>query len=711
MRHTRQMAAMVLGLGVLAPGAALAQSTVADGAQVAEIVVTAQRREERLSQVPFSVTALTGSQLEKSGVSGATDLALKTPGLQYPVSGAFAQPTIRGIGTTVTSAGSDANVALYIDGVYMPSQAGNIFDFNSIARIEVLKGPQGTLYGRNATGGAISITTLDPTPGLLGKVSASYGSFHDLKAQAFVNVGFGDRIAANLAYLHHSDGGYARDVLRGGRLATYDENAVRGKLRIEATDAIDLTLSADWARKTDLSGYTLKPYRGNVGTIGAIVPSDPRQFALSFQPDFETESRGVSAKGVYRLNGDYTVTALSSWRRVDAHFLTDLDRTQVAASRAEFETRQQTVTQELNLAGSPSDRFSFVAGAFYYYDRANNDNLRTNNVPGVIGMVQSRAAAAYVQGQYDLTDRLTLIAGTRYSSEERLFAARRPTPAATLEASKTWNAWTPRVSVRYALDDATNAYATYSRGFKSGTYNVSTFSGVPVNPESVDAFEVGVKHFRGGRSFNASAFHYTYDDIQIQAISLATGLTALTNAAQARIYGVEADFAWPITRELTLDGGAAYTHSEYNRFAGALLTTPRITAAQCGANPNRPCGNVQAPGDASGNTMIRSPEVTANLTLSYERPFAGGELEASATAYYNSGFYWDVGNRLKQPAYATLNGRLSWGPESRRWRIALWGRNLANELYAAYAVDTTAADAVAYARPRSVGVQLDLKFD
>jgi iron complex outermembrane receptor protein len=673
-----------------------------------EIVVTAQRREERLSQVPLSITAVTSEQLSRSGIVGTTDLASVTPGLQFPVNGAFAQPTIRGIGTTVTSAGSDPNVALYVDGVYMPSQAGNVFNFNNIERIEVLKGPQGTLYGRNATGGAINITTFQPSFTPVARISASYGSFDEVRLNAYASAPLTDTIAVALAALYVDDNGYSRDVVRDVPLSTYDERGVRGKILINPTDTLSITFAGDWSRKTDLSGYSLKPLNGNTAQPIAISPN-PRDIALSFTPNFTTQSFGGSVVAHLAI-GDYDLSSVTSLRKVDGNFVTDLDRTHVANQRASFDTQQKTFTQEVTLASGNSGTFSWVGGVFYYHDRADNMNLVTNGASGVRGRITTDAIAGFAEGTIKPFDRLSIVGGIRYSTEQRHFEASRVTGTpSTLDTSVRYHAWTPRASVRYSLSDDLNIYATYSNGFKSGTYNISAFTAVPVRPEKVDAFEIGTKFYSHGVTFSAAAFDYSYDDIQIQALQITTGLTALTNAAKAKIRGFEAQLSTPVGGGLSVDGGVAYTNGRYTTFPGALITTPRTTG--CGANPNNPCGNIQSTANVSGNDMVRTPPWTFNFALNYDGAVAGGRIRASANGSYNGGFFWDVGNRLHQDPYFLLNGRISWGPEGAPWRVALWGRNLTDKVYAAYAADTTQADAVSYARPRSVGVALELAFD
>jgi iron complex outermembrane receptor protein len=335
-------------------------------------------------------------------------------------------------------------------------------------------------------------------------------------------------------------------------------------------------------------------------------------------------------------------------------------------------------------------------------------------VPGVTGEIDSNAWAAYAELNDDFTDRLRFTGGARFSTEERTFKASRPVAPAgqarDLDTSQRWSAWTPRASMRYALTDNANVYATYSRGFKSGTYNVSAFSAVPVNPEYVDAIETGLKFSKHGVSVNGAIFHYDYRDIQVQGLTPGTGFTTLLNAAQADIKGAEVELSARWAEHLSLQGGMAYTRARYTEFPNALLTIPKTTTAACRANTFRPCGNIQGPGDASGNEMIRTPELSGNLGVTYEQPLANGRLQVNGSIYYNGGFFWEAGNRLRQDAYTTLAGRVSWTPASARYRVSMWGRNLTDELYALYVVDTTAADAVAYARPLSVGVSLDVYF-
>jgi iron complex outermembrane receptor protein len=712
--NTRTRIGALLLASALTPCTALAQGAPAAGGDslVGEVVVTAQRREERLKDVPIAITAVSGEQLARSGVASSTDLSQVTPGLQFATSGAYAQPTIRGIGTSVTSAGSDANVAVYVDGVYMPNQNANLFDFSDVQRIEVLKGPQGTLYGRNATGGAINVTTLAPSYDPKASLSASYGSYGQTVVKAYgTSAVIPGKLAASAAFMSETNSGYSKDVLRQVDLSFFRQTAGRIKLQYDASQDLQFTVAVDASRIHDLRGYSLKVIGGNVATPNAFVPSDPRDLALSFTPNFGTKSGGASLTTRYDL-GEARLSAITAWRTTNVSILTDLDRNANANSWTSFAIRQRTFTQEVNLASDRPGKLQWVTGAFYYNDRATTLNLVSSGVRSLnYSRIGSEAVAAYAQADYSLTDQLTLTGGARYSKEKRNLVAERPTGAVTnIADSRTWSSFTPRVALRYALDDASNVYGSWSKGFKSGTYNATAFSTTPVSPEKVSAFEGGYKYARGPRSLDLAAYHYSYRDIQVQAVTPSTGLTTLTNAARAKIYGAEGQYQDRISDSLRFNVGLAWTHARYTSFPNALVTIPKTTAAACGTNPNRPCGNSQLAGDASGKDMIRTPEFTANVGVTYSQALAGGEVQASANYFHNSGFFWNPNNRLKQPAYDIVNAQLSWGPDNGRWRLSLWGKNLTDETYFHYVTDTTSGDAGSYAPPRTWGVRLDLDF-
>jgi iron complex outermembrane receptor protein len=708
-----RIAALLMSATMLTPAAALAQTTTDSPAAEEEIVVTAQRREEKLKDVPIAITAISKKQLEESGVSGSLQLSTITPGLNFVVQGAYAQPTIRGIGTTVTGAGADANVSIYVDGVYQPSQVANAFDFNNVERIEVLKGPQGTLFGRNATGGAISVTTLKPSFENYGQLSLGYGSFNERRAKGYGTVALGEKVAADLAFTYKEDDGYVDNInpLVNGKTAKAKSFGIRSKLLIDFTEDFNVILAGGYGENHDNSLYITRPLnRNNVAlrTVPTLViPSDIRVVNVDTDAKNDAKTWFVNLTASYSL-GSGELTSLTAYQDTNITLLVDSDVTSIASSSNLTTLPQQTFSQEFSYASGFSGPFNFTAGVYYYDDDALRRTINSRGVGGAVTQdftveVKTQAAAIYGEIYYDVTDALRLIAGARYSTEtKKADGTYRVGGTIELHTEETWNAFTPRLSLVYKIDESSNIYATYSRGFKSGSYNTTTLAQpTPVSPEFVNAYEVGYKISRPGFTLNTSAFYYDYTDIQVGVQTNVGGVSqgVLQNAAAATIYGIDADVTARLSENWRLRFGAAYTHGVYDEYFNALLTTPRVGG-----------GNTQTPGDASGKDMIRSPELMVNGTLTYTTDLAGGSLEASATVSYNGGFYWDPGNRVKQDAYTLINANMSWTDPSNSFKAEVWGSNLTDEEYYYYVTVSSTGDSASYQRPRTFGVMLTAYF-
>jgi iron complex outermembrane receptor protein len=717
MKRLNQVTSMLALLaGTAMTGTAMAQDTAPQATEgepaPQEIVVTAQRRSERLRDVPISISVVSAQQLRDSGIDKITDIATLTPGVSLPVNGLFVQPTIRGIGTTITSTGSDANVAIYVDGVYQPSQSGNIFSFNNIKEVEILKGPQGTLFGRNSTGGAILVNTLQPSRDRTEfRGSVSYGSFDEVRLLGYGNVPLGESAAFNLASVYIDDNGYARDPLLNVPVAVYHEVGLRGKFLLQPTSELSLIATGYYDKRNDTTGYSLKPLNGNVSPRTAFIPASPREVSQSYEPKGQNESWGANLTARYDGEG-WGLSSLSAYSNVDGDLVSDLDRNSQNRAFALYKTGQKTFSQELNLHAALTSNINLISGLYYYHDEARQFDANFSGiitpVNGYEVLIKTNAYAAY--GELNVTlGRFIFNGGLRYSSERKTLSGFRSLAPTRISDSATWNALTPRVSALYKITDTLNGYVTFSRGFKSGVYNATTptatVSGVtqvipPARPEYVTAYEAGFHFVRDGVTVNSSVFYYKYDDIQIQAAGVGTFATTLVyNAAAAEVYGADLDVAIPVTSGLTLRGGLAYTHATYTDFPAALLFSPLPAG-----------GNSQSTGSANGRTLVRAPRLTANASVDYKHMVGNGEVRANATVAYTGSQFWAVDNRVKQPSFTVVNGSIGWGPSDSFWRLSVWGRNLTNELYALAIAETTAADAIAYARPRSVGARLDLQF-
>ena len=708
-------AACMIATPALAQDGGTAEEIGASG----EIVVTAQRRAERLADVPISITALGGDALERSGVRSTEDLTTAVPGLNFATNGAFAQPTVRGIGTTVTSAGNDANVAIYVDGVYQPNQISNFSDLADIEQIEVLKGPQGTLFGRNATGGAIRVTTKAPSWTPSARFSASYGRFDEVRVSAYGTAPLADTLAVSFAFLYADDEGYVRNIGTGNRVADSNTLSLRGKALWRASDTLEVTLAASHTERTSNPAFTLGVLNGNNSSFnlpGSIKASGPRQVSLSFDPVITLDVDQVSLNARADL-GFAELSSITSYAKIGTFLATDVDRTNLALVRADLPGTQKTWTQELNLVSQGSGPLKWFLGGYYYND--NSSGYTQINLGSVFNVItqKTEAFAPFGEVNYTIGD-LTLIAGARYNIEKKDYSIVRG--AASVLRDITYKTFTPRLGLRYKLSPASMVYATYSKGFKSGGFDGVLAAGQlavnPVFPEKVDAWEVGYKYGRGTTSLSISAYYYDYSNIQFQAFNPnAGGLTQVFNAAAAEIYGGEIEGSIEPVDGFTLRATASYTHSKYKNFPGASVFCPRGAPTFGNANialgALNPCtGQINADG-ATGEQLIRTPEFTASASASYRHDLAsGGSIELSGSAFYSGAFYWNPSNRLKEDSYVMVNGEIGFRFPGDQLRIALWGRNLLNERYSLYVTEAAAGDSVAYARPRTFGVSAQVAF-
>jgi iron complex outermembrane receptor protein len=323
---------------------------------------------------------------------------------------------------------------------------------------------------------------------------------------------------------------------------------------------------------------------------------------------------------------------------------------------------------------------------------------------------KDRSWAVFSELTGDLTDRVALTGGLRYSWEQRTaYASFRATTDLTppdplpFLGTKTWSSTTPRVSLLFKATDDVNVYGTISKGFKSGTFNTTSLQAAPVNPEKITAFEAGVKAKIGPRlTLNAAAFRYNYDDLQVPTISQDPNgrlIQSLTNAATAKVYGAEVSGAWRASDAFNLTFGATYLHGRYDSFPSASDNVPTGVG-----------GNTTVQINASGHTMVRSPTLSANLAGAYKWHTGSSELELSGSLYYASRVYFDVINRVNQPAYELINTALAWRPTSSGLEVRLWGKNLGDKAVISATTITAAYDSIDYAPPRTFGVEASYKF-
>jgi iron complex outermembrane receptor protein len=690
------------------------QGGVSSPTTVGEIVVTVQRREQRLKDVPVTVDVTTGAQLQQLGIDSTRELTSTTPGLVMGMkAGAAIQPAIRGVSTSGNGPGVEPNVSLYQDGVYMPSQAANVFDLPDVSRIEVDKGPQGTLFGRNSTGGAIQIFSLDPQFTPSGTVSLGYGSFNEFIASAHATGPIiGDTLAGSLTLYHRSTDGYIKDVLNGHEVAAIESDEVRGKLLWNFGGGSSILLTAWYLNSRDPTGFALQPLNGN--TSGRRVDSDvftptgPREIAPNADPTSDVIQYGASMVINLKLASG-TLTSTTGYQNSTIHDTVDADGSPIFALAFLQNNPDHSVNQEVIYNSAQLGRFRFLLGVFGFWDDA-------KYAPSAILLPPATALNYFVKNltdayagfgdlTVDITDRLSVTGGLRYSWEQRFYyGSINNTGAFPFIADHSWGAFTPRATINYRTDLA-NVYFSYSQGFSSGVYAPTGLSKIPANPEYIKAYELGVKSGNSAFTLNASGFFYDYTNLQVTTV--VNNVSSFSNAATARIYGLDIDGAWQVTDRFSLRAGLEALHARFTSFPNAVVNVPNTNCPATGAFP---CGDVSVAINATGNTLPRAPDFTGDVSAQYKFPLMSGTASLVGTAYYNSGYPWEIGNRVNQPRYALFSFNASWTPASEQFRLSVWGKNLSNATYEQSEFDLSAGDLAVYAPGRSFGGTIAYSF-
>lgn len=695
---------------------------------IGEIVVTAQRRSERLRDVPLTIVAKSGDDLLASGVQSAKDLTYVVPGVKIDQVGSYVQPAMHGVSSNVVGPGTDAPIAIYLDGVVQPNQLANYLDLADIERVEVAMGPQGTLFGRNATGGAISIYTKGPSFTPNGSFSVGYGNYHSVTANAFISGPLvGDVIAGSISALYQNNDGYDYDIARNVRAKGLDVKAIRAKLLFQPTANLSLTLIGAYIDRYSSESSTGIALAGNTRAANdptSIIATRPRDISLNAEGFLRVKQATVTVRGELELDFG-KLTSITGYSDVKASLLYESDRAASNTINIGFggPQPQHNFSQEITFASRKMGPFSFIAGGYYFSsDESLNPTRSTSTTnPATDFSFETHspgeAYAGFGEATLELTERLKLVGGIRYSWERRGNSGRTSIGAGVptgplIRGPETENdGWTPRASILYKIDESTNIYLTYSQGFKSGGVNVLGFLAPPAGfstqifrPERIASYEAGIKSKPlANLSLNLSGFYYDYSDLQVQ-VRTTSGASLTQNAATANIYGADFAAAWRPTAELSLTAGLAFLDARFGRFRNAVVLRPLPPVA------GRLVGNVATVIDASGNVLPRAPDLTATVTAAYARDVGAGVLGLNLTGYYSSKVYFDNDERITQPSYVLLNAILSFEPKGSNFRFEVWGKNLTDKDYIASTNITAASDAVGYGQPRTYGVRIGYKF-
>lgn len=670
---------------------------------IEEIIVSAQRREQSLQDVPISIQAFSEKGLEDAGVSNISQIATITPSLNMTQQLQAFTPFIRGVGSPDATVGQESTVAIYVDGVYQPNANASIFSFNSVERVEVLKGPQGTLFGRNATGGLIHIITRDPSQEAYGKASVSYGNYDTAGTKFYATKGLTDTVAADIAFFYKNQGeGYGDNLTLDTDINKTRERGVRTSFLFEPTELTKIKISLDYATKEGSTGIHHAVVEGSIAADGTTTAPDDYQDSFAALPGIsESITKGFTARVDHAL-GELDFVSISSYR--ESSLTADFEQMASASPIVVIaidEQSYETWSQEFQLM-SKGESLDWIVGAFLYKDEAGFDGAKgitINNEAMYQNMIDTTSYAIFGEVVYSFSDSTRATAGVRWTRDERDFTQQfyyLGALASDWDDSESWDEPTWRLVLDHDVNEDMMVYASASRGFKSGNYNaLAPVDTPPVNPEFINAYEVGVKSSlaEGRIQLNAAAFFYDYSDLQVSRIE--AGSLVTVNAAEAEIKGIEMDAQANVTSHLSLRAGLSYVDSEYTSFEDAPVFEPSGVG-----------GNVLVARNLSGNSLARSPDLTVNLGFTYTLD----RISFGANYYHNDGFSWEPSGRIQQDSYSLVSAFLAWQDPESNWGVRLFGENLSDEEYATFVTEQQVGDNYEPAAPRTFGVELTYEF-
>ncbi|TCM20782.1 iron complex outermembrane receptor protein [Novosphingobium sp. PhB165] len=730
-----------------------ASQTASEPTPSGEIYVTAQRRSERQLDVPITITSVSSQTLTDAGVRQLSDLSRVVPALRFDKSGVYTQPTIRGVGTAITTSGGGPNVATYLDGFFLPSAASTDFQLMKVQSVQVLKGPQGTLFGRNTTGGAILITTADPSEKPGGEMRVSYGRFNTVEVQGYGTSAIAPGVAFDVEGLYRRGDGFQTNIIdNNDKIGQYNRWSVRTGLKVEASPDVSFLLRYTHSQSDDPSALMHNAFVDEDGTkwIYQYTPTGyyatkPNQVALNPTDGIGATTNTDVIQGTIKANlGFADFTSYTQYRDERVTSVQDLDATALPIFTIRIDSNSKTFTQELLLNSKPGSRLQWTTGAYYFNNR---DTWPTYAKLGTAPFVRNgesgtltQSIAVFADATYEITPQLFLTAGARYSHDwvDDAYFERALTASVYEDANGnpvafpsdvplytrydvpklTNNRVTPRAVLRFKPNDESSIYASFTQGYKAGLLNVGGYSYRPVKPETINAYELGYKYAKGWLSADLSGFYYDYKNLQVS--SFQAGTARITNAASSEIYGLEGQVSGHVTSDFTVSAGVAWTHARYKKFPNAPFYQFCDPAAAFGTSPVA-CtppelgglgagALVETTTNASGFKMQRSPEITANLAASYGLDLAGGRLTLSGNLYYTSSFYFGIAQQFKQGDYAQLGLRAEWNDASDKYSLALFGENVTDHRYRSAVNYASLGIGSVWAAPATYGVTFGVKF-
>jgi len=724
--------AAFLTLSIL-PGTLLAQSgSEEEAGAIEEIIVTAQRREQALQDVPMSVSAFTGEELATLQADNLDSLQGAVPNLnlvQGRGSNSSVNAFIRGVGQPDALQSFDPAVGIYLDDVYLSRIQGGLFKLYDIERIEVLRGPQGTLYGKNTPGGAIRLITRTPGQEFEAQAGLLVGNYDRYQVKAYVSGALADNFAMGLSVLHDERDGFVTDPADGRDYNDENTTVARIKGNWNVNEDLDVVFSVDYT-KEDV-GLTLGRSEDALVSVDLVNGIVLRHLPPTGDWNFETRTSMTDYGGQktdhwggnvtinWNVGGYTTLKSITAYRELDWASYIDIDATELELGDVFVGIDQNQFSQEFQLLGSNGDNIDWVAGLYYlneqlpsHQEAYADDFLLFNGVPisflrTIDDDLETTSYAAFGQVDFRFAERWSLGLGIRYTKEEKDYFRTTSTfsdllgvadPAFAFNDSDSWSDWTPTITLDYSLSDDVKFYGRLANGFKSGGFNgranspadVSTF-----DPETVWTGEIGAKTtIADGRlRANYALFMSKYDDFQAR-VSVADGIDfrfPVLNAAELDIKGAEVELAWVPVDSLELATQVGYLDAKYGKggFSGS---------------------------DGVADEPAFSPEWTARFAGTYTFFLSGGSrLGFTAAASYRDAMWLSVENvaPLTESDYWVLDGLVSWISPSGRWSVLAGVKNATDEVYRVEGQEFRSVGNIQtayYGHPRTYTLSVDYRF-
>jgi iron complex outermembrane receptor protein len=739
MKRTHLSLAVGLVFGLLGSTSLYAQQAgdtgtaakTSDAKQLGEIKVTARKREETLQDVPIAVSAFTADSLYKQNVQNIGDLQGKVPSLQvYAARGSNTTLTayIRGVGQADPTWGFDPGVGIYLDDVYLARPQGTLLDVFDVNRIEVLRGPQGSLYGKNTIGGAIKYVSNPLPTKTTGSVEATVGTYGEKDIKANVGGATSDGVwRGRVAVASEHNDGYGTDLLTNSRNGNKNTNAARASIGFFPSSEFNAQLSVDGMRDNS------NPRGAKMLTVNALDPTyQPLSSNYNTRSGMaqlnNTEMSGAALTLNWIASQDWSFKSITAYRESSTDTNIDFDTLPEKIADVGADYRDHQFTQELQANYDSGGSLHGVFGLFYFKGSAAGqiDNIFLGSPPYSLlglsqygstgGRVGTKSYAGYGDFTWDISPQWSLDVGVRLSRETKSAVIQNygyadasfSNPIATLadfSGSHTTNNASPKVSLNWAASDHINLYASYSEGFHSGGYNIRAncvaipSSCRPIQDEKVQSYELGSKmtFFDDRLMANTAVFHNVYSNIQLSVFTsytLPNGSQGFfgdfTNAGKGHIDGLEEEFAWKPTENWTLSGNVAYLHTKYTQFLSGgvnIADTQRFTNA---------------------------PKWSGGLSLENTYPLAnGGSITGRINYTYQTSVYPEttLSPLILQPSYGLWNAGVIWQIND-PWTLSLQGSNLANKAYRTTGYNIAALGIVTgyYGAPRVVTLSARYKF-